>query len=367
MNSKICYLYRDVDNYKVHNECVINGLLNDNQKAKIFDSLHDGEWFIPSKVGLPEKRFDKWDDEADHIWFELDGDGFEETEAPANVAITPVQLVEAFERNRNCWESELRTPSLDNSIEMRKQTIAKEIGNYFGSFFEADGKYCIDNYEQVFRYDSLNALLTDWVDTLVENHHDNANNPPFSNINDSWEDEIVFIYSEVIGKFPPGVRQSYNKYEEARWQSSVDVYLPGQTGTHGKNLHLGTYASIVDAMFARREFEAFRDENKDASLDELAELADALRRDAKIKDLSWVVQITLDQEEIKQLQAATGCKINSNDDLRTAVLTAIEKYVETYMPVQKHSLDDKIKDASAKVNSSNEAPGNPFVKRDLTH
>ena len=31
MNTKICYLYRDADNYKVHNECVIQGELSKEQ------------------------------------------------------------------------------------------------------------------------------------------------------------------------------------------------------------------------------------------------------------------------------------------------------------------------------------------------
>lgn len=31
MNTKICYLYRDAGNYKVHNECVIQGELSKEQ------------------------------------------------------------------------------------------------------------------------------------------------------------------------------------------------------------------------------------------------------------------------------------------------------------------------------------------------
>ena len=41
MNTRICYLYRDSDNYKVHNMCVIHGELTDsfescNQEADTF-------------------------------------------------------------------------------------------------------------------------------------------------------------------------------------------------------------------------------------------------------------------------------------------------------------------------------------------
>ena len=70
MNTKIYYLYRDASNYKVLNHCVVKGLLTEEQKDIILSSLYEEEYFIPHKVGMPEKRFDKWDDELDHIWFE---------------------------------------------------------------------------------------------------------------------------------------------------------------------------------------------------------------------------------------------------------------------------------------------------------
>ena len=34
MNTRICYLYRDSDNYKVHNMCVIHGELTDSDGRK---------------------------------------------------------------------------------------------------------------------------------------------------------------------------------------------------------------------------------------------------------------------------------------------------------------------------------------------
>ena len=39
MNTKISYLYRDADNYKMHNKCVIAGTLTTEQARTIKDNL----------------------------------------------------------------------------------------------------------------------------------------------------------------------------------------------------------------------------------------------------------------------------------------------------------------------------------------
>ena len=39
MNTKISYLYRDADNYKMHNKCVIAGTLTTEQARTIKDSV----------------------------------------------------------------------------------------------------------------------------------------------------------------------------------------------------------------------------------------------------------------------------------------------------------------------------------------
>lgn len=50
MNTKISYLYRDADNYKMHNKCVIAGTLTTEQARTIKDSCEMGEYFIPRQV-----------------------------------------------------------------------------------------------------------------------------------------------------------------------------------------------------------------------------------------------------------------------------------------------------------------------------
>ena len=106
MNTRISYLYRDAHNYKMWNECVVAGVITEEMKAVIMCSLDSGEFFIPSQVGLPEKRFSKLTD-ADHCWFELDEDGFEETEDAPTVAVTAEALTEAFRSCAGKWDDTL--------------------------------------------------------------------------------------------------------------------------------------------------------------------------------------------------------------------------------------------------------------------
>lgn len=47
MNTRILYLYRDADNYKVPNSCVVEGEVTEDQKNSILSSLDDGCYFIP--------------------------------------------------------------------------------------------------------------------------------------------------------------------------------------------------------------------------------------------------------------------------------------------------------------------------------
>lgn len=47
MNTRISYLYRDASNYKAYNECIVRGLLTDEQTKAILDCL-DRDNFIPS-------------------------------------------------------------------------------------------------------------------------------------------------------------------------------------------------------------------------------------------------------------------------------------------------------------------------------
>ncbi len=95
MNTRILYLYRDADNYKVPNSCVVEGEVTEEQKKSILSSLDDGCYFIPEVVGLPAERFGTHT-ESDHSWMELYEDGFQLTAAVPTVDLTIEQVTEAF-------------------------------------------------------------------------------------------------------------------------------------------------------------------------------------------------------------------------------------------------------------------------------
>ena len=174
-----------------------------------------------------------------------------------------------------------------------KKELAREIGCYFGDYFEENHQFCIDNGEKVFRYDTVDVLLKDWVDTLVANHHDTHHFDEQGKEWDSWEKEIVFIYKDVIGKYPAGIRAVPVK-DGIKWSCSIDVTIPGETSPHGKNLYLGTYDSIVDAIYARDGFKQIYDERNFKDLNHLSSIASAYRKHGKTKS----------QQESKRLAIA---------------------------------------------------------------
>jgi len=126
-NTKIHYLYRDADNYKVHNECVINGVLTSEQQAVIMDCLDEGQYFIPSLVGLPKVKFDIDDPAVDHQWFELQKEGFEEATERSMVYIWPDELISAFCKCKDKWMDiylgAAEKPALDEMIQTANNKV----------------------------------------------------------------------------------------------------------------------------------------------------------------------------------------------------------------------------------------------------
>lgn len=96
MNTCINYLYTDASNYKIHNTAIVAGTFTKEQFSDIISTLEDGEFFIPSLVGLPEKRFETYDPQEDHPWFSLDASGFSEAEETPTVSITADELHKRF-------------------------------------------------------------------------------------------------------------------------------------------------------------------------------------------------------------------------------------------------------------------------------
>jgi len=125
MNTQIRYLYRDASNYKVENECVVTGTFTPEQIAQIMDCCDLGEYFIPTQVGLPEQRFDRYDPEEDHCWFELSEDGFEETAKPATVGISAQQLVENFAAAKEHWNDTAFQTQM-NEMTLRRNSCGQQ-------------------------------------------------------------------------------------------------------------------------------------------------------------------------------------------------------------------------------------------------
>ena len=84
-------------------EYVNNGILSKEQQETILSCLEDGEDFIPQLVGMPERRFEEWDEEEDHSFFEMNADSFETTTECCDISSTPQELVDQFLARKNHW------------------------------------------------------------------------------------------------------------------------------------------------------------------------------------------------------------------------------------------------------------------------
>ena len=160
---------------------------------------------------------------------------------------------------------------------MNLSELCKEIGDFFGMFYTEREMIYIDAGDKVYQYDKYEDMLLDWVDTLVESQESGGGN---------WEKEIEFIYSLSPKKHPVGVR-GVEGQRETVWQSSIDITNPQHP--HGKNLCLGTYHSIVDAICARKRFLSCIDGVDTTTEDGLnlaTEVAKEMQSEAKKKKLA---------------------------------------------------------------------------------
>lgn len=104
MNTKISYLHRDAladknSSDEMWNQCIIEGELTNEQIEIILDCLDTECYFIPPQVGLPAKKMY----EGDQSWYICRPYDFEETDEPADIALTPEVLVENFLYRKNRW------------------------------------------------------------------------------------------------------------------------------------------------------------------------------------------------------------------------------------------------------------------------
>lgn len=76
--TEISYMYRDADNYKQTRTVVLAGAITLEQAAAVVGALDEGEWFVPSEIGLEDIQGNftfgpDWDEQSDHPFHELTG------------------------------------------------------------------------------------------------------------------------------------------------------------------------------------------------------------------------------------------------------------------------------------------------------
>jgi len=111
MNTSLYYQYRDASNYKQDTIVILAGTLTQFQIQEIMKIRDDGEFFIPSQVGLEDlqhRMIDGGDNmEVDHVWHELTDDAFTNTDKEPTTTITAEQLYQSFNVVRESgWDIE---------------------------------------------------------------------------------------------------------------------------------------------------------------------------------------------------------------------------------------------------------------------
>jgi hypothetical protein len=91
-------MYRDSENYKVYNECILSGELSIKDLSPY---LFTGEFFIPSEVGLKDLQ-ELPLHTYDHIWHEIVN--IATTNDIADIPISAEYLISAFKKvSQNDW------------------------------------------------------------------------------------------------------------------------------------------------------------------------------------------------------------------------------------------------------------------------
>ena len=105
MNTVISYTYYDEDYplslESVKNECVVEGAITPEMAQKIRSCLTQDGKFIPAQVGLPETRFQTWE-ECDGPWFSFES--AKPTKRLATVREKIGDVVFRFLKSKNNWD-----------------------------------------------------------------------------------------------------------------------------------------------------------------------------------------------------------------------------------------------------------------------
>ena len=92
-------MYRDEHNYKKYAEAVVSGIIDAKQLCPL---LKDGEFFIPSYVGL-ESLSEYPPRDYDHVWHTIES--VTATNDPATINANADSIIMAFEKAyKNNWD-----------------------------------------------------------------------------------------------------------------------------------------------------------------------------------------------------------------------------------------------------------------------
>lgn len=75
---------------------------------------------------------------------------------------------------------------------MDKFEVCEEIGHWYGRYFTEDIYLCVDTGDRVYKYETAEEFLIDWLDTLVDEDKATKRN--------TWSDVIEFINKEILQK-----------------------------------------------------------------------------------------------------------------------------------------------------------------------
>jgi hypothetical protein len=97
-NTRIEYLYRDADNYKIWEQVVVSGRLAFDDIGRYLDDGH----FIASEVGLPDPQLEwakqgyRFPTDSDHVYVEVTADDIQPTLDAPTVSISASELLGRF-------------------------------------------------------------------------------------------------------------------------------------------------------------------------------------------------------------------------------------------------------------------------------
>jgi len=121
-NTSISYKYTDATNYKTDHTVIFSGSATDTDLIHLFQSLDDGDGFIPSQVGLLDIQFvlqthdvkDNRDSEgeynpfgpegSDHVWHSILRENVEKTNLDATEARSIQEFVRAVMSSAHNWD-----------------------------------------------------------------------------------------------------------------------------------------------------------------------------------------------------------------------------------------------------------------------